>query len=225
MASLDVLDYQMALDAELGKVGLPAGLRRQALKDARRIIDAMAFRFALLDERPLPEDLDYLRAIEAMKPAPRAAEVLARRRPFYAKTRRRRLTTTWASLAIVALAIGALAWYGTSEVADELALVNVNSPTETTASHERVFVVAENVTRLRVDGTLLPSKATKGAIEVLLIDPSNETRLYESFASGGNIYLRENILDPQPGEWRLFVDFLEAQGSARVELIGVRAAR
>lgn len=225
MASLDLLDFQMALDVELQKAGLPPGLRRSALKEARRVVEAMAFRFAILDERALPEDLDYLRALEAMQPAPRAAAVLARRRPVYAKARRRRLATTWLTLAIVALGITAIVYYGTSEVADTLALVSENNPTETTVAHYRNFTVGSNVTRLHVDGTILLSKATKGVIEVFLIDPSNGTRVYESYASGGDIYLRQNVYAPQPGVWTLVVDFNEAQGSARVELTGVRDAR
>ncbi|HUR70096.1 MAG TPA: hypothetical protein VM370_12700 [Candidatus Thermoplasmatota archaeon] len=225
MASLDVLDWQVGLDAALAKAGLAPAYRRQALKEARRVVDAMAFRFALMDERPLPEDLDYLRAIEAVKPAERAAAVLVARRPVYARARRRRLVTTYVTLGILALSIAALFYYGTSETAEELALVTYNAGQDLTFPANKTFVVGDNVTRLHVDGTILLSKATRGVIEVRLVDPAGRTRLFESYGPNGDIYLRENILEPEPGEWSLLVDFLDAQGSARVTVDAVRPAR
>lgn len=228
MSSLDLLDYQAGLDAALAKPGpggrapLPAGLRSAAVKEARRVVDAMAFRFALMDERPLPEDLDYLRALEAVKPPERAAEVLARRAPIYARARRRRLVTTWTVLPLVVALVGALAWAATSEKADTLAEVNdrVTAPT----SVERRFEVGDNITRLHVEGTFVVPRDAVGAIEVFLIDPSGRTRIYDSFVPGGNNYLRENVPDPEPGEWTLLVDY-GSEGSAFVRVNGVYPAR
>ena len=225
MASLDLLDYQQALDAALAKEGLPAGLRRPAVKEARRVIDAMAFRFALMDERPLPEDLDYLRALEAVKPAPRAAAVLARRRGVYARNRVRRLTTTWGILLVFALVVGGFAWLVTSEEAIEVALIDHNAAASVTRPETRTFSVTDDVTRLHVDGTFLVNKNSRGVIEIRLLDPNGETALYESYAAGGNIYLRHNVVEPMPGEWTLLVDYLDAQGSVRVSVDAIRPSR
>lgn len=225
MASLDVLDYQVGLDAELARAGMPAALRRSAVKDARRVVDAMAFRFALMDERPLPEDLDYLRALEAVKPPARAAPVLLARRSLYASVRRRRLAATWAILLILATAIGGLAYLATSEEATELALVEHSTLDSVTFPSNRTFTVTDEMTRLRVDGTIILSRASPGVIEVRLVDPRGQTRMFESFYANGNVYLRENVYDPQPGEWQLIVDYLDAQGSVRVTVDGVRPTR
>ena len=225
MASLDVLDYQAGLDAALAKQGMPAGLRGQAVKEARRVVDAMAFRFALLDERPMPEDLDYLRALEAVKRPEAAAPVLMRRQGLYAQNRRRRLTTTWGVLLVLALAVGGLAYLATSEEAQELALITQNTGSTQTFPTERSFTVTPEMTRLRVDGTFLLAKDARGVIEVRLLDPAGEIRLYESYYAGGNIYLRENIYSPEPGAWTLIVDYLDAKGSVRVSVDGIRAAR
>lgn len=232
MASLDVLDYQVGLDAALAAKGedgrplLEPGLRRQAVREARRVLDAMAFRFALLDERPLPEDLDYLRALEAMKPPERAARVLARRRPLYRRNRVRRLATTFVSLGVVALVVAGLVYGATSEKATELALLTERTGADVTVTFNRTFEVSENVTRLHVDATVIPPpRGSPGVVEVRLLDPSGQVRVYESYAAGGNNYLRENVLDPQPGEWLLLVDFLEAKASVRVSVLGVEPTR
>ncbi|HET6404753.1 MAG TPA: hypothetical protein VFH78_08900 [Candidatus Thermoplasmatota archaeon] len=225
MASLDVLDYQAGLDGELARAGMPAALRRQAVKDARRVVDAMAFRFALMDERPLPEDLDYLRALEALKPPPRAAPVLLARRPHYARVRRRRLTTTWTILLVLATAIGGLAYLATSEEAEELVLISLDTTQMLTFSSERSFEVTENMTRLHIDGTFLINRDSRGVIEARLVDPAGQTRMFESFYPNGNVYLRENIYEPEPGEWTLIVDFLDARGSVRVTVDGIRPTR
>lgn len=227
MASLDVLDYQLALDAALAKQGMRPGLRRAAVKEARRVLDAMAFRFALMDERPLPEDLDYLRALEAMKPAGRAAPVLLRRQPVYARARTRRLATTWGVLLVLALAVGGLAYLATSERAIPLAVIDHSAADPVTLPSARTFTVTENMTRLRVDGTFLLSKASRGVVEVRLLDPSNNTVFYEPYYPGGNVYLRENIEQDVlvPGEWTLLVDFLDAQGAVRLTVDGIVPTR
>lgn len=231
VASLDVLDYQLGLDQALAQKGpdgrplLETPLRRQAIKEARRLLDAMAFRFALLDERPLPEDLDYLRALEAMKRPEQAAPVLARRRPIYQRTRRRRLVTSYGSLMLVVTFVALLAWFGTSETADELALVNQRTAQDVTVTHTANFTVTPDMNRLHVDGTTLVSRDSRGIVEIRLLDPQGEVRLYESYSANDNLYLRANILSPEPGEWRLLVDFLEAEASVRVSVDGVRPAR
>ena len=231
MSSLDLLDYQVGLDAALAKPGpdgrplLAPGLRRQAVKEARRVVDAMAFRFALLDERPLPEDLDYLRALEAVKPPGRAAEVLARRRPHYVRVRRRRLMTTWVTLAVLAVVATGAAVLATSEKADTLASINHSTVATGLYQPNATFLVEENVTRLRVDGSVFVSKDSTGTVEVRLLDPQGVERLYEVFAARGNVYLRENVYDPLPGRWTLLVDFNGAEGSARVDVSGVRPTR
>jgi hypothetical protein len=225
VASLDVLDYQAGLDAALAKEGLPAPLRRSAVKEARRVVDAMAFRFALMDERPLPEDLDYLRALEAMKRPEEAARVLLHRRGVYAANRRRRLVTTWSILVGLALLVAGFGYAVTSEEAHELALVTHNVGQSVTFPTTRNFTVAEEVTRLHVDGTFLVAKTSPGVIEVRLVDPAGETRLFRSYYAGGNIYLRENVYEPEAGTWMLIVDYLDAQGSVRVSVDGVRPSR
>ena len=228
MSSLDLLDYQVGLDAALAKPGpdgrplLAPGLRRQAVKEARRVVDAMAFRFALMDERPLPEDLDYLRALEAVKAPDRAAAVLARRAPHYQRVRRRRLTTTWVSLAVVAGLVALLAFFATSEEAETLASIAHSAPAEETYTANATFVVVANVTRLHVDGTLLLARGSTGNIEVRLIDPRGV--VHDLTPTPGNVYLRENLA-PVPGEWTLLVDFNAARGSARVDVFGVRPTR
>jgi hypothetical protein len=225
MASLDVLDYQAGLDAALAKEGMPVALRRSAVREARRVVDAMAFRFALMDERPLPEDLDYLRALEAMKRPERAAAVLMRRRGVYASNRRRRLTVTYGILLVLALAVGGLAYLATSEEAVELALVAQTTGAVVTFPTQENFTVTSEMTRLHVDGTFLVAKDAPGVIEVRIVDPRGETRLYESYHAGGNLYLRENIYAPEPGEWSIIVDYLDAQGSVRVSVDGIRPTR
>ena len=221
MASLDVLDYQAALDEALAKEGLPPALRRQAVKEARRVLDAMAFRFALMDERPLPEDLDHLRALEAMQPPARAAAVLAKRRPIYAKVRRRRLTTTYTTLAILALAIAGLAYLATSEESVVLAEFS------TASDLNRTFVVDENFTRLYVDATILHPDDGVSGVTIFLAGPDD--RVVQLWPSGDarNNYLRRNLAPPElvPGEWRLFVDFNGGAGSVHLTLLGVRPAR
>lgn len=225
MASLDVLDHQAALDDALAKAGLEPAYRGQAVKEARRLVESMAFRFALMDERPLPEDADYARALDALKTPPRVAEVLLKRRPIYARVRRRRLTTTYLTLGIIVLFIAGLAYYGTSENAEELALLTHSAAQAETIPQNKTFLVTEDMTRLHIDGAFLPTKGTSGVIEVRLVDPSGNTRLFESYYAGGNIYLRENIYDPEPGSWELVMDFLDAQGSARVTVDGIRPSR
>lgn len=225
VASLDLLDYQAGLDDALAKAGMPAALRRQAVKDARRVVDAMAFRFAIMDERPLPEDLDYLRALEAVKAPPGAAEVLLRKRPFYAKVRRRRLVTTYTTLAVLALAIIGLAYFATSEEAVELALLEHSTLDPVTFPSNRTFVVTPDLTRIHLDGTILPARSSPGVIEVRLVDPSGQTRVFESYYPNSGVYLRENVYSPEPGEWTLFVDFLDAQGSVRITVDGIRPTR
>lgn len=229
MSSLDLLDYQVGLDEALARPGpdgkplLASALRRQAVKEARRVVDAMAFRFALLDERPLPEDLDYLRALEAVKPPARAAEVLARRKGHYAKVRARRLVTTWGVLAIVGALVAVLAVLATSEESVTLASINHSTATEQTYSPNATFVVDANVTRLHVDGTLLLARGSTGNIEVRLVDPDGV--VHDLTPTRGNVYLRENVDAPKAGEWTLYVDFNGAEGSARVEVFGVRPTR
>jgi hypothetical protein len=221
MASLDVLDYQAGLDAALAREGMPPALRRAGMKEARRVIDAMAFRFALMDDRPLPEDLDYLRAIEAMKAPAQAAPVLMRRRGVYAANRRRRLVTTWAILGVFAAAVVLLAVAVTSEDAVLLAEFS------TSRSLEQNFTVTENFTRLHVDATVLHPDDAISAVEIYLYGPNEETIRLWPAADARNNYLRRNIEPPLlvPGEWRLLVDFNSAGGSVYMTLTGVQPSR
>ena len=221
MASLDVLDYQAGLDAELASAGMPAALRRQAVKDARRVVDAMAFRFALMDERPLPEDLDYLRALEAVKSPARAAPVLLARRPHYARTRMRRLTTTYTLLLILAVSIGGLAYVATSEEAVPLAEFT------TTQTTNRTFVVTQNMTRLYVDGTVLHPDDAISSVAIFLNGPNDEVVQLWPSGDARNIYLRRNIEAPTltPGEWTVLVDFNVGGGSVYMTILGVQPSR
>lgn len=227
MSSLDVLDYQVALDEAMAKRGpdgrplLEAAYRKQALREVRRALEAMAFRYALLDERALPEDLDYLRALEGLKQPEKAAQVLARKRPVYARARRRRLVTTWVSLAIVVVAAAALVYGATSEKADRLVDLSTSHTTNAT------FVVGQNVTRLHVDGTILPGKGQEGTIEIFLYSPSGRT--YTLWPNGDNRdnYLRENLEGSQveQGEWRALVDFNGGPGSVYLIIDAVSPTR
>lgn len=221
MASLDILDHQMGLDAALAKAGMEPKYRRAALKETRRLVEAMAFRFALMDERPLPEDIDYVRAIEAVKPVDRAAAVLLRRRPVYARQRKRRLVTTYGVLAVLALVIAAFAFMITSEEAVPLAEFSA------TQSTNRTFVVTESYTRLYVDGTVIhPTDAVAG-ISIFLVGPNEEVVQVWPSGDARNNYVRLNVLPPTltPGTWRVLVDFNEPGGSVHLTILGVQPTR
>lgn len=229
MSSLDVLDYQVALDEALARPGddgrplLEAAHRKTALREVRRAIEAMAFRFALLDERALPEDLDYLRAIEAMKPPAKAAKVLARKRPVYARARRRRLITTWTTLAILLVAVAALVYGATSEKADRLVDLS------TSRSANATFEVGPDVTRLYVAGTILPAKGQEGTIEIFLYSPSGQVyTLWPGTHDTRDTYLRQNLEGTpavEPGTWRALVDLNGGPGSVSLVIDAVRPTR
>lgn len=225
MGSLDVLDYVTRLDEALVPHTRSAGLRHAAMRETRRLIEAMAFRFALMDERPLPEDLDYLRAIEAMKAPQQAAAVLARRLPHYAKQRRRRLTTTWTILAVIGLLIGALAYYATSEKAETLASITQHPAVDVQFSVNKTFLVTPNMTRLHVDGSGFVSKLSNGTVEVRLLDPDGVARVTQVFQARGDNYLRANVERPTIGRWTLLVDFNEAAGAVDVTVAGITPTR
>lgn len=235
MSSLDLLDYQTGVEQALaapdahGQPLLPAPLRSQALRETRRLVDAMAFRYALIDERPLPEDLDYIRALEGLKSPDKVARVLARRRPHYARTRRRRLVTTWTTLAIIMAVVVGFAYAATLEKAETLAQINERGAAGD--AFERTFVVDGNVTRLHLDGTIVVSKDTDtGPIVVSLISPDNrehlgtDGRLGAEFTANSGIYLRENVYSPAPGTWTLRIVYGGA-GSALVTVDAVTPNR
>lgn len=214
MSSLDVLDYQTGLEAALAKRGpegkplLEPALRRQAMRDVRRTIDALAFRFALIDERPLPEDLDYIRALEGLKAPDDVARVLAKRRPIYVRTRRRRLATTWTMLAVFALFAAGIAYAATLESADTLAEVNV---AQDEGDVLRTFTVPEGVSRLYVAATVIVQREG-GPVTISLVDPDGREHLGEAgygaqFYTGDGNYLRENIPTPAAGNWTLLVSY------------------
>ncbi len=232
MASLDVLDFQLAVDAALAEPGpsgaplLPAALRSQAVREARHVVDAMAFRFALLDERALPEDSDYVRALDALKSPARVAEVLARRSPLYAAKRRRRLVTTWSVLGVIALVVVGFAFLITIEEADTLASLT-GSATEDlgTITLQRNFTVAPEVDRLHLDGNIIVRTGSSGVIEVRLIAPDGSIAFVEGYGDRSGNYLRANLLNPPPGQWTLIIDFLAVNGAATVSVDGVRPTR
>ncbi|MFA5862328.1 MAG: hypothetical protein WDA16_11605 [Candidatus Thermoplasmatota archaeon] len=225
MASLDVLDYVTRLDEALSTHERSAGLRRAGVREARDLIDAMAFRFALLDERPLPEDFDYLRAIEAMRTPTQAAGVLARRLPHYARQRRRRLTTTWGVLAVIAILLGATAYYATSERAQTLAAISEHSAVDVQYSVNQTFLVTADMTRLHMDGSAVVSKLSNGTIEVRLLDPNGSPQVTQVFQARGNNFLRANVESPAVGRWTLLVDFNEAGGAVDVSVDGITPTR
>lgn len=224
MASLDLLDYLQGLDAALAPALAPA-LRRQALRDARRVIDAMAFRFALMDERPMPEDLDYLRALEAVKPPARAAPALLARAPHYRRVRARRLGTTFVTLGIVGLAIAGLAWLATSESSQDLATLTYATIGEETRAIDATFTITPEMDRIYLAGTIFVSPDSTGSIDVYLTGPDQVPRLIASYADRGTYYLRENEYDPAAGDWTLLVDFNDVRGSAHIEVSGVLPTR
>jgi hypothetical protein len=225
VASLDVLDYTTRLDRALAAHTRSAGLRRAALREARRLIDAMAFRFAILDERPLPEDLDYLRALEAMKPPEAAAAVLARRLPAYARARRQRLVFTWTVLVVVGLLAGGLVYLATSERATELAAIHQSAAVNVQYTAERDFNVTSQMTRLHVDGSVFLGRDANGTVLVSLVDPTGQAQMSQSFSPNGDNYLRYNVVSPMPGPWRLLVDFDQADGSVDVTVDGITPTR
>jgi len=232
VASLDVLDYQVALDNALAARGpagaplLPAPLRRQAIKDARRVLDAMAFRFALIDERALPEPIDYVRALEAMQPADKAAAVLARRAPIYRRVRRRRRVTSYSALIIIGLFVASLVYFGTSETAEELALINYRTFEPGAVDVRNVsFAVTPDMNRLHVDGTVIVDQDATGSLHLSLIAPDGSTAFVVSYGPGGTNYVRHNIYAPAAGTWQLRIDYDYAAATARVTVDGIRAAR
>lgn len=216
-----MLDFQAGLDAALARAGLEPAYRRAAVKDAGRVVEAMAFRFALMDERPLPEDLDHLRALGAVKPPERVAPVLLARRPVYARARRQRLLATWSVLLALALAVGGLAYVATSEESVPLAEFSA------TRSTNRTFVVTESFTRLHIDGTVLHPEDALAAISIFLAGPDGQAIQVWPSGDARNNYVRLNLAPPQltPGEWRVFVDFNQGGGSVHLTILGVQSTR
>lgn len=226
-----MLDYTTALEEALVAQGVrSAGIRRMAMREARRLIDAMAFRFALMDERPLPEDLDYVRAIEAMKAPAQAAAVLARKAPQYASARRRRLALSWGVLALVVLLVGGLAWIATSEKGEIVAHITQNAAVDVQYSNNTTFTVDPGVVRLHLDGSVFVTTGSSGDIEVRLYRTNEttgdvETAYVGDFYPRGDNYPRFDLEYPKPGTWTLLVDFDQAHGSADVSVQAIRPAR
>lgn len=227
MATLDVLDYLVKLDEALvGRLG-PAE-RKMARKDVRRTLEDLAFRFAILDERVMPEDLDYARALEVLKEPDATARVLERRAPVYRKRRVRKGITTAVVLVGLALFVGAFSNFVTSERAD--VLVDgwlVGSPTPQSKSESREFTVPHGTSRLQLSGPVVVltdrESVRENTVTVLLMDPSGQIRFEKVFTSANAVYAKTTVEVPTPGAWTLLVDFRDAAGSAELTVLGVSA--
>lgn len=225
MATLDVLDYTVRLDEALLPHLNPAE-RKMATREVRRLVEDLAFRFAFMDDRVMPEDIDYARALEAIKPPPAAAPVLARRAPVYRKRRVRKSITTLLVLLFLTVSVGAFANLVASERADVLVDEwRVGSSTPRSVSESQSFTVPAGTSRLQLAGPVIVLGDRTGerlnTITVTLLDPQGNARFAQEFTSQNSVYAKRAFEAPPPGEWTLLVDFREAAGSAELTVLAV----
>lgn len=214
----DMLDHLARVDDHL-EGRMPGSERKLVRRDARRLIEDLAFRFAFLDGRLAPADIDYARALEALKPPPRAAEGILSRRAGYTRRARRALVSRLATLAVVASLLGGLALLALSETSVPLATYVGGGPEARSASDPQTVVVPAGLDRVYL--VVHPIVRGEGAVTVTVFGPSSEV-LYQRIFTRGDTYADAN-LPATPGEWLLVVDYHDAVANARIELTGVRA--
>lgn len=228
MATLDVLDYVVRLDEALARV-MPPGERKLATRDVKHLVEDLAFRFAFMDGRVAPDDIDYARALEALKDPPRAADSFAAHRPRYRKRVMRKRVVSWTVLALVALAGTAFATLVTSEEADVLVdQWRVGYAERATESHRLGFDVVEGTKRLQFTAQVIVTggrDAPAGSsITFLVLDPAGNVKAERTFAGTTSVYYKGAIEAPGPGRWEVFVDFHDAAGASDVTILGVHPA-
>lgn len=228
MATLDVLDYVVRLDDALAG-SMPAPERKLVTRDVRRLVEDFAFRFAFLDGRVAPDDIDYARALEALKEPARAAEAFAAKRPRYRRRVVRKRVVSYLVLLFLVLAGTAFATLVTSEEADPLVDEwKEGSRTPVTQSYSRTFDVAPGTSRLQFSAQVIllaGDDAPDGSgITFLILDPAGNVRAERTFTGRNSVYHKGAIEAPGPGTWEVFVDFHDAAGSSDVTVLGVRPA-
>ncbi|MHB8606053.1 MAG: hypothetical protein ACYDCK_12445 [Thermoplasmatota archaeon] len=228
MASLDVLDYVTALEAALAPL-LPRAERRLAIRETRHVIDELAFRLAWAAERRVPpEDIDYARAIECLKPAAAVAPILARRRPKYRKRVIRRQVTTIFVLLFMLVAGVAFAHFIASEKGRVALDWAPASGAVVDASDSRNFTIMPGASEVQFSFTADVAKVTNasqaGLVEITVLDPAGNIRYQGDFTHSTRIYDRANVESPPSGVWVVYVDFHEALAGVRVNVVEVTPA-
>lgn len=218
----DVRLWLIALDEALAPL-VPKGARRYAAKEARGVIEDLSFRFAFLDDRYAPDDRDLGRALAALKPPARVAEVLARRAPVYRRKRRASLVRTWATLAVLALVVWGFAQLATGDESVRLATV-----THSTGEVETGTVKVANFTApaglSRIDVNVQATNLDPGGdVVVRLFDPAGALAYQGVFSREARAFDSENLA-PREGTWTIAVDFANTGGTVRVDVTGVRPA-
>lgn len=218
----DVRLWILALDDALAP-RLPKGQRRFALKEMRNLVEDLSFRNAFLDDRFAPDDRDLGRALAALKPPARVAEVLARRAPVYRRKRRASLARTFLTLALILGAGFGLSQLAAGDESVPLAAVTyANTTAETSAVRFEPVVVPEGLSRL--DVTIHATNLDKGGFVVVrMLSPTNEIAYERTFSREARAYDHAN-LPPTPGTWHVAIDYVETKGATRVDVTGVRAA-
>lgn len=216
----DVLEYLARLDDGLEE-GMSGAERKLVRRDVRRAIESFAFRFAFLGDRLAPADVDYARALEALKPPERAAGAVLARRDGWRRRARKAAARRLVALAVVAALVGGLAWAASSESSERLggyvggteqAAFLVESANLTVPPGlDRVYVVVQPIVT-----------SDEGTLTVSVAGPDGEPLYQRTFTRSGTNYDDAN-LPATPGEWRIVVDYRDVAGHARVEVFGVRA--
>ncbi|HVL47343.1 MAG TPA: hypothetical protein VM889_02170 [Candidatus Thermoplasmatota archaeon] len=225
MITLDVLDWLARLDDALEN-RLTFAERKLARREAKSLIEDMAFRFGMFEERPLPDDIDYARALEALKDPPAAAAAFVARKPVYKARVRRKRFTRIAVLALVVVGGWAFADFATSEVATPLVNIADGGIDPMTKSNETTFVVTPDFTRVRFDANVRVFN-DDGLVIVTVRDPDGLVVWTQDFSRRGTGVAHRNIQGDElkAGEWTVRYEFGDAAGHLHVEAHGVTPRR
>ncbi|HWG89221.1 MAG TPA: hypothetical protein VNZ52_00080 [Candidatus Thermoplasmatota archaeon] len=230
MATIEVLDYLTRLEAQMEANGVPSGERKLARREVRHLIDDLAFRFAAMDERVMPEELDYARALEAIREPHLAAATLEPARPRLRRVRKRKLVTSLTILALLAVAVGGLFYLaGTQEAEPLLNDFTVShlrpatdAPTKPLTTTRMVnFTVPGDRDYQLLRFVIEPALVTEGTIRVTVLDPEDADAWSRTFTVETVRYAKID-LPPQEGRWRVIVDFEKAYGAVTVNVDGIR---